>query len=204
MITVIDYGVGNIGSVSNTLKAIGLPFDITADTSRVEDASALLLPGVGAAGVGMNNLQTLGLDRAIQNAVLRGVPLLGICLGMQLLFEKSEEGDVSCLGILKGTVNKFTIERRVPQIGWNAVVPFSSNRAAKKLFKGIPPASPFYFVNSFYCRPENPEIIAATTEYGETFASVIATDTIVATQFHPEKSGKLGFQLLKNFMKGYL
>ncbi len=204
MITVIDYGVGNLGSVANVLTALGQPYEITADPLRVTQATALLLPGVGAAGVGMNNLKARKLDRAIQQAVEKGTPFLGFCLGMQLLFEYSEEADTRCLGILKGSVKKFQKERRIPQIGWNQVVVETSNPYARKLFDGIPENSAFYFVNSYYPVPRDLSVVAATSEYGECFASVVATNTIVATQFHPEKSANVGFQLLKNFMKEYI
>lgn len=204
MITIIDYGVGNIGSVANMLMRLGQTYTISADAKVIESAKALLLPGVGAAGVGMQNLKNRGLDTAIQKAIQNEVPFLGICLGMQLLFGYSEEADTQCLGILKGSVKKFQIERKIPQIGWNQVEPTPTNPYAKNLFQGIPNNSAFYFVNSYYPLPTNPDVTAATTEYGERFASVVATKNIVATQFHPEKSGLVGFRLLQNFMKEYI
>lgn len=204
MITIIDYGVGNIGSVSNTLARLGRPYEISADPAVVSSADVLLLPGVGAAGVGMQNLRNRGLDTAIRQAIQNGKPFLGFCLGMQLLFEYSEEADAPCLGILKGSVKKFQRERKVPQIGWNQVIPVETNPRTRSLFEGIPENSSLYFVNSYYCVPADPSVIAATTEYGETFASVVATNNIVATQFHPEKSGEVGFRLLQNFIKEYV
>ena len=164
----------------------------------IRSAEALILPGVGAAGVGMQNLQERGLVTVIQQYKK---PLLGICLGMQLLFENSEEGNTPCLGFLKGQVKKFQLERRVPQIGWNNV---NISTQKNSLFDGIENNSYFYFVNSYYCVPTETSVIAATTDYGETFASVVATKNVVATQFHPEKSGDIGFRFLQNFINEYL
>lgn len=200
-IVIIDYGVGNIGSVTNMLERLGQLYRVSADASAVTQADALLLPGVGAAGVGMANLRARNLDTAIRQAIARGTPFLGFCLGMQLLFDYSEEADTPCLGILKGRVKKFRMERKVPQIGWNAVTQNETNPIAVRLFADIPSGSEFYFVNSYYPVPEDKRIIAATTQYGETFASAVATKNIFATQFHPEKSGKTGQQLLQNFIK---
>ena len=204
MITVIDYGVGNIGSVANTLTRLGQKYEITSDIQVVEAAEVLLLPGVGSAGTGMKNLRLLGLDTAIRTEIQKSKPFLGICLGMQLLFEYSEEADTECLNILKGNVKKFRKERKVPQIGWNQVIPNNSNPYAKKLFSNIPIGSMFYFVNSYYPVLSDLEISAATTQYGELFSSVVATKNIVVTQFHPEKSGEVGFQLLQNFIKEFI
>lgn len=204
MITVIDYGVGNIGSVSNMLDRLGVDYQVSADPKVLTTTDVLLLPGVGAAGVGMKNLMDRKLDTAIRLAIEKNIPFLGFCLGMQLLFEYSEEADTPCLGILKGSVKKFQKERRIPQIGWNEVAVNASNPYAQKLFEGIPAKSAFYFVHSYYPLPADDLVIAATTEYGEQFTSVVATKNIVATQFHPEKSGVVGFQLLKNFMEEYI
>lgn len=198
MITIIDYGLGNIGSVANTLTRLGQSFQISSDPATIKSADALILPGVGAAGAGMKNLQERGLVEAIQQYKK---PLLGICLGMQLLFEYSEEGNTPCLGILKGMVKKFLVEKKVPQIGWNEVKFVNQKNA---LFQHISNNSYFYFVNSYYCQSADTSVVAATSEYGETFASVIAFNNIVATQFHPEKSGDVGFRLLQNFIKEYI
>ena len=200
MITIIDYGLGNIGSVVNTMTALGVPCVVSSDPFVVGSAAAILLPGVGAAGVGMQNLKARGMDSVIRNQVLRGIPFIGFCLGMQLLFEYSEEADTACLGILKGSVRKFRAEKKVPQIGWNTVNVSESNPYALRLFDGIP-AAEFYFVNSYYPVVENPDMVAATTRYGETFASAVAYKNLFATQFHPEKSGAAGTILLTNFIK---
>ncbi len=186
------------------LDRIGQPYVIGNTPESIMSASALILPGVGAAGVGMEYLKRSGLDAAIKRAIASGTPFLGICLGMQLLFDTSEENGTDCMGILKGSVKKFRIERKVPQIGWNDVIPNRENPNAVKLFTGIPDGSAFYYVNSFYPDPSDSTITAATSVYGETFAAVVATDSIVATQFHPEKSGEVGLKFIKNFMKEYV
>ena len=201
MITVIDYGLGNLASVVNALEKIETPYEVSSSPLMVKQAERLILPGVGAAGQGMNNLKKFNLDKAIIEEVKNGKPILGICLGMQLLFEQSEEGNVSCLGLFKGKVKKFIKERKVPQIGWNNVKFLTSNQEGKSLYKDIPNFSFFYFVNSYYCQPERPSIIAGESNYGEKFASVVVKNNIIGTQFHPEKSGKVGFKLLENFAK---
>lgn len=200
MIVIIDYGIGNLGSVTNTLNRLGIPNQISSDPSVIKAAQALILPGVGAAGQGMKNLIDRNLDKLVIEEISKGKPLLGICLGMQLLFDKSEEDNTTCLGVYKGTVKKFKQERKVPQIGWNNV---SQSRPNNKLFKNIPDNSYFYFVNSYYCAPDDSSIIDGITDYGEKFASVIVKDNAVGVQFHPEKSGQVGFQLLKNFVNYY-
>lgn len=198
MIVIIDYGIGNLASVKNALDKLGVESKISSDSLVIKNADALILPGVGAAGQGMMNLIKKGLDKVIVEEIKNGKPFLGICLGMQLLFEKSEEGNAKCLGILKGSVKKFKKMRKVPQIGWNKV----DIEQRLDLFKGIDDKSYFYFVNSYYCLPKDKKIIAGLTNYGETFASIVMKNNIVGVQFHPEKSGKIGFQLLENFAKG--
>lgn len=204
MITIIDYGVGNLGSICTMLDRIGQRYTIGLSPSDILQADALLLPGVGAAGVGMNNLKENGLDIALKRAIAKSTPFLGICLGMQLLFDFSEENLTACLEIISGSVKKFTVERKVPQIGWNEVTPNQENTYSERLFTGIPKDSAFYYVNSYFPYPANKNLCAATSVYGESFTAVIATDSIVATQFHPEKSGEVGLQFIKNFMKEYV
>jgi len=202
MIAVIDYGIGNLASITNALNRLNIPAVISRSISTIEKADCLILPGVGAAGEGMRNLQKSGLDKVIKKEIIKGKKFLGICLGMQLLFERSEEGNVECLGLLKGRVKKFKRERKVPQIGWNQVrIQNSEFRIQLKLFNKISDNSYFYFVNSFYCTPEDKSLIVGETEYGEKFASVIIKNNIIATQFHPEKSGILGIKLLNNIIK---
>ncbi|RJR14955.1 imidazole glycerol phosphate synthase subunit HisH [Candidatus Microgenomates bacterium] len=203
MIVIIDYGIGNTGSVVNALNKLGIPNRISSDPEVLNSADGLILPGVGNAQQGMENLRRSKLDQVISEAIQKGKPFLGICLGMQLLFETSEEGNTTCLGILKGAVYKFQQERKVPQIGWNEVKAKTGNQS-NRLFFNIPNQSLFYFVNSYYCMPSTNEPIIAKSSYGETFASVVARKNLVATQFHPEKSGRVGFQLLSNFNAYYV
>lgn len=202
MIVVIDYGIGNLGSVVNALDKLGIKNQISSSPSVIKKASALILPGVGAAGQGMKNLKKRNLDKTIVKEIEKGKPFLGICLGMQLLFEESEEGNVECLGIFKGVVKKFVKERKVPQIGWNNIQ--IQNEKFKKMFNKIPNNSYFYFVNSYYCEPTDQSIIIGKTTYGEKFASIVGKNNIVGVQFHPEKSGKVGFTLLQNFIRIYV
>jgi imidazole glycerol-phosphate synthase subunit HisH len=199
-ITIIDYGLGNLASVANALEKLGISYEISGDPDVIKKATALILPGVGAAGQGMKNLKKRKLDKVLIEEIKKGKPFLGICLGMQLLFEKSEEGNVKCLGIFDGIVKKFRKMRKVPQIGWNNIEIKEKN----KLFKNVPNKSYVYYVNSFYCSPDDKTVIAGQTNYGETFASIVAKDNVVGMQFHPEKSGTVGFNLLNNFITYYV
>ncbi len=197
MIVIIDYGVGNLASVKNALDKLGVKSEISSDPKIIKKAKALILPGVGAAGQVMKNLAVNSLDKVIIEEIKKEKSVLGICLGMQLLFEKSEEGNVNCLGILRGSVKKFKKMKKVPQIGWNQI----EIKQRLSLFKEVVDKSYFYFVNSFYCLPKDKEIIAGVTSYGEKFASVIVKSNIFGVQFHPEKSGTTGFKLLENFVE---
>lgn len=202
MIIIIDYGLGNLGSVKNTLDRLEINSVISGDPSVLEKAKALILPGVGAAGAGMNNLKRRKLIEVITDKIQKGTMFIGICLGMQLLFEQSEEGNVKCLGLIKGTVKKFTGKLKIPQIGWNQVKIQKSKY--KNILIGIPDKSYFYFVNSYYCVPTDKSIIAGESYYGERFASILVKNNIVATQFHPEKSADNGSILLKNIIRNYV
>ncbi len=206
MITIIDYGLGNLASVVNALKKLGIPFEISREVDVIKNAKVLILPGVGAAGQGMENLKAGQMDKVIIEQNKKGTPILGICLGMQLLFSSSEEGNVNCLGLIEGDVKKFSTGLKVPQIGWNQLRYQNSNikdqkqkLKIKKLFNKINDYSYFYFVNSYYCGPDDKSIIAAATDYGGEFCSVVIKNNIIGVQFHPEKSGGTGLQLLKNF-----
>jgi len=199
MIVIIDYGLGNLASVKNALDKLGIKNKISGNFSVIKKAQALILPGVGAAGQGMKNLKSMGLDRVIIEEIEKGKPFLGICLGMQLLFEKSEEDNVNCLGILKGQVKRFKRMRKIPQIGWNQI----DIKQKSNLFNNIENKSYYYFVNSFYCAPKE-KITTGSTNYGEAFTSVVEKKNIIGVQFHPEKSGKIGFKLLRNFMNYYV
>lgn len=204
MIVVIDYGIGNTGSVVNALNKLGISNKISSNPVVIKKANGLIFPGVGAAGQGMKNLKKRNLDNLIIDEIKKGKPFLGICLGMQLLFEESEEGDVRCLGVFKGKVKKFKKEKKIPQIGWNSVRFNKTNNNTDKLFRNIPNNSFYYFVNSYYCVSKDKSIIAGVSTYGEKFVSVIAQKNVVGVQFHPEKSGKVGFTLLKDFIKNYV
>lgn len=194
MITVIDYGLGNLASVANALKQLEIPYQISGNLEVLKNSKVLILPGVGAAGQGMENLKVKGLDKVVTEQVKKDIPILGVCLGMQLLLSKSEEGSVECLGLIKGEVKKFNTDLKIPQIGWNQVE--SKNNSI--LLKGIS-NSYFYFVNSYYCDPREENTTKGVTDYEAQFCSVMEKDNLYGVQFHPEKSGDAGLQLLKNF-----
>ncbi len=195
-ITIIDYGVGNLASVDNALEKLGIAHEISGDPEAIMSAQALILPGVGAAGQGMENLKSRGLDNLIVERVKAGVPILGLCLGMQLLMDLSEENEkVECLSLISGTAKKFHTKLKVPQMGWNQVEVLPNS----KLLKSIPSGSYFYFVHSYYCEPQDKNVIKGITDYDVEFCSVIEQDNIYGTQFHPEKSSDHGLQLLRNF-----
>ena len=201
MIALIDYGAGNLRSVHKALKHLGAEVRLVTQPDQMKGARAVVLPGVGAFDDCLNALRRQSLLDACREAIQSGLPFLGICVGYQALFERSEEFN-SCaagLGVFAGKVVRFT-ERpglKIPQIGWNQVEP---TRPACPLFRDIPPGSHFYFVHSFYPQPADQSIIAAETEYGDRFASAIWKDNVFATQFHPEKSQTAGLQLLRNFV----
>jgi len=197
MIVIIDYGLGNLTSVANALNKLSIPCQISDNAEVIRQSSGLILPGVGAAGEGMKNLKTRKLDREITDQVAQGKPLLGICLGMQLLFSSSDEGNVDCLNIVKGKVKKFETKLKVPQIGWNQVKVDSKS----KLLAEIKDESYFYFVHSYYCDPQDKTITTGTTNYDQDFSSVLETNNVFGVQFHPEKSGEAGLQILQNFGK---
>lgn len=202
MIAIIDYGLGNLTSVKNALDKIGVSSIISNDPKIIRSAKGIILPGVGAAPDGMKNLKAKGLDKVIKEEVKKGKPFLGLCLGMQLLFDFSEEGNTKCLGIIPGKVKLFRVNLKVPQIGWNDVRKKGKGKRKKEdLFKNIPNKSYFYFVHSYYSKPFDKSIIIGETEYGINFCSVLKDKNIFATQFHPEKSGEVGLKLLENFAK---
>lgn len=197
MIIIIDYGIGNLGSVKNTLDKLGINSVISDSKTIIEKASGLILPGVGAASEGMKNLRKRKLATLLIKEIQKGTPFLGICLGMQLLFSYSEEGNTKCLNIIRGSVKKFKSNLKIPQIGWNSV-------RLKNHLLNISNNSPFYFVNSYYCIPKDKSLVAGQTDYGETFCSILVKNNIVATQFHPEKSGAVGQQFIINWYKQYV
>jgi len=200
MIAIVDYRAGNLTSVLRAVRHLGHPATITDDPEAVRSAERVILPGVGAAGETMANLGRLGLDRVLREDVFgAGKPFLGICIGIQVVFERSEENHTACLGLLRGEVRRFPHGGglKVPQIGWNQVRQVRPH----PLFDGVPDGAEFYFVNSYYPVPAEQEAVLATTEYGVTFASVVGRGSLVATQFHLEKSGRVGLKMLDNFCR---
>lgn len=203
MIAIIDYDAGNLTSVRRALSHLGHDSLITNDPEQILAAERVIFPGVGAAGKAMLDLKRLNMDKALFAAREAGKPILGICLGTQIILERSEENDTACIGLLKGEVRRFpdalTEERgrtlKVPHMGWNGV----ALKRPHVLFRGIEPDSEFYFVHSYYPAPENPANVLGKTLYGISFASVLSSGNLVAVQFHPEKSGKPGLRLLANF-----
>lgn len=205
MIAILDYKAGNLTSVKRALDHLGFSCRITNSPEEIRKADRVVFPGVGAAGKSMENLGQLGLDTLIKELFLARVPLLCICVGLQVLFDLSEENLTRCLGILPGEVRRFpekmVSERgdflKIPHMGWNEVK-FCQDHP---VVEGIPAGSEFYFVHSYYPRPGSDDIRLGTTEYGITFTSAVALQNLVAVQFHPEKSGKPGLKLLDNFCR---
>jgi glutamine amidotransferase len=196
MIDVIDYRAGNSPSVIYALERLGLPCRLVAKPEEVAESERLVLPGVGAAAATLASLRESDLlDTLTQRVEGDRAPFLGICIGLQILFEHSEEGDTPCLGLLPGRVRRFPVGRRVPQIGWNEVRFTRWHPVTARL----PDSGHFYFVNSYYADPRDGADALARTEYGVEFASVVARDNIIATQFHAEKSGPLGLRVLEQF-----
>jgi imidazole glycerol phosphate synthase glutamine amidotransferase subunit len=192
MITVVDYGMGNLRNVRRAFESLGEEVLITSSAAAIEDAGTLVLPGVGAFGEAVRRIDALGLRKPLMQYAAQARPLLGICLGMQLLFEESEESPgAEGLGIFKGTVKRFMQGLHVPQIGWNDVVPTKPSR----LFPDG--AGVFYFVHSFYA--PGSEWTVATTQYGITFSAAVQKEDVYGVQFHPEKSQNAGLHLLKSF-----
>jgi glutamine amidotransferase len=199
-IAVINYGAGNLPNVVRALRHVGADLVVTADPEVVLAAPAVVLPGVGATADTMRSLRELGLAAVIPAVIAAGRPFLGICVGMQVLLGSSTEfGDHPCLDVVGGVVRRLPDSAgKVPQIGWNQVC-LDPAHAASPLFAGIPDGSDFYFVHSFYCDVADPTLVAARTSYGLDFPSIIARGSLAAVQFHPEKSGRRGLQLLRNF-----
>lgn len=200
MIAIIDYGAGNLQSVKKALDYLGEPNLITAKSSEIEAADALILPGVGSFGDAMQSLTDSGLLETVRAAALSDTPFLGICLGLQLLFPESEESKgVKGLGVLPGKIIKFPGDMglKIPQIGWNSI----NIREGCKLYAGVPQNAYVYFVHSYYLQAADPEVVAAKAEYGVTFHASVADKAhrLYATQFHPEKSGAVGLRILRNF-----
>ena len=208
MIAVIDYDMGNVGSILNMLRKLGVSAKLTHDPVDLAQASALILPGVGAFDQGVRNLQAYGLIDVLNDLVIsKGRPILGICLGMQLLTDGSEEGTLPGLGWIEAHTRRFQLTERfpalkVPHMGWNYVVPQprpSAEASPASLFHGLERDARFYFVHSYYVDCVHPEDILATAHYGLDFAAAVQRGVIFGTQFHPEKSHRYGLQLMRNF-----
>lgn len=196
MIAIIDYGMGNLRSVQKGFERVGVEVKIVREPEAVDRAGGVVLPGVGAFADAMGNLKRTGLDLAVKRAVGDGRPFLGICLGLQLMFEASEEwGHSEGLGIFPGMVRRLPEGLKVPHMGWNQV----QFREESPLFEGVPDNSAFYFVHSYYVDPEGDAIKTGVTDYGIEFTSAVGQNNVFAIQFHPEKSSALGLRILRNF-----
>ena len=198
VIVIIDYQAGNLTSVVRSLKALGVEGTVTQDPAVVAQASRVIFPGVGAAGKAMGTLRELGLDQALREILARRIPILGICLGAQIILEHSEENDTACLGLLPGRTRALPRGEglKIPHMGWNRVRFLSGH----PVFKGLPVGAEYYFVHGFYPAPAESALVLGVTDYGIEFPSAIGQRNIVATQFHPEKSGRFGLQILENFL----
>lgn len=198
MIAVIDYGAGNLRSVVNAIGRIGYRANVTSKPEEILQAGAVFLPGVGAAGDTMTGLRQLGLIDTIRRLVSEDRPLFGICIGLQILFTGTEEGGwYECLNIIPGRVKKLPPGLKIPHMGWNQV----KQKQKHPVFEGIPDEANFYFVHSYYGDPEDKTAVAAETDYGIPFCSAVTRGNLVATQFHPEKSGEMGLRIYENFIR---
>lgn len=199
-IAIIDYGMGNLRSVQKGFERVGVPAAVTRDVEHIEKAPGVVLPGVGAFGACMDDLRRFGLVESVRRVIRKGTPFLGICLGLQLLFDESEEfGPVAGLGVFRGRCVRFRNTSdpsfRIPHMGWNQL----EKRRPVPHLDGIADGTFFYFVHSYFVVPEDPAVIATTTTYGGEFVSSIACDNVFACQFHPEKSQSAGLKVLENF-----
>ena len=201
-IAIIDYKAGNLRSVQKALEECGASARITADAKDIIAADGVVFPGQGACDASMLSIRERGLFEIIRHSIDSGKPFLGVCLGLQLLLESSEEGEEPCLAILKGSTKRLPPEKtervglKIPHMGWNSV----SLSIQHPVFEGIPNDSYFYFVHSYYADPEDKDIVAGVTNYGIDFCSAVAWDNVAAVQFHPEKSGAVGLRLYRNFL----
>lgn len=195
-IAIIDYGVGNLRSVEKAFTSQGIDAIVTSDEQILRKADKLVLPGVGAFAACMDGLRKHNFDRLVIEAAQSGKPIIGLCVGLQMMFDEGHEfGIHKGLGLLPGKVVRFPEGIHVPHIGWNQV----EFKQDHPIFRGLPENPFFYFVHSYYCVPDDPTCILGETDYGQTYASICGRDNIVGVQFHPEKSQGMGLQLLKNF-----
>jgi len=198
VIVIVDYGAGNLRSVANAVAKLGYQARLTSSPVEVLNAQAVILPGVGAAADTMKNLKALGLTGPLRQLITKGRPFLGVCMGLQILFTGTEEGGWhECLGVIPGRVRRLPSGLKIPHMGWNQVKQMTSH----PVFDGIPDEANFYFVHSYYVEPDDKSLVAGETDYGIPLCSVIARENIIATQFHPEKSGEFGLRMYDNFLK---
>ena len=195
-IAIVDYQAGNLRSVQKALEVSGGHTKITSDAPDIESADALVFPGQGACDSSMRELRMRSLVDPIRRFIASGKPFLGVCLGLQLLLDESEEGSEPCLGVLSGRVRRLPSGAKIPHMGWNQV----QFRGEHPVLDGIPNGSHFYFVHSYYADPEDEGVVVGTTHYGTEFCSAAAWDNVVAVQFHPEKSGAIGLRLYRSFV----
>ncbi len=198
MIAIIDYGAGNLRSVANAISSLGYEPRITGNPGELSDARLVILPGVSAAAYAMENLKRRGMVEPVCRLIAERRPFLGVCIGLQILFTGTEEGGWhDCLDVIPGRVKRLPAGLKVPHMGWNQV----KQKFSHPVFEGIPDGANFYFVHSYYGEPEDKSQVAGETEYGIPICSVIARDNLVATQFHPEKSGEVGLRIYDNFIR---
>ncbi len=198
MVVIIDYGAGNLHSVINAVTFLGYQPKVTSSPEDVLNARAVILPGVGAAGDTMANLKKFKLEKAIRQVITADRPFLGICLGLQVLFTRTEEdGGLDCLNIFPGQVKMLPASQKIPHMGWNQV----KLKQDLPLFDGIPDSSNFYFVHSYHAVPDDKTLVAGETDYGTSLCSMISRGNLVGVQFHPEKSGDYGLRFYDNFLK---
>ena len=195
LIAVVDYGAGNLRSVAKALEGLNFRVTVTDDAADLNKADGVVFPGQGIAGPAMERLRSAGMKSALQDLIATDKPFFGVCLGLQLLFDHSEEGDAECLGLIPGQNVRFSHDLTVPHMGWNNVDFVQDHPAAAN----IPPSYQFYFVHSYYVRPASDDMTLGVTDYGGPFASVVARGKLIATQFHPEKSGRPGLALYRDF-----
>jgi glutamine amidotransferase len=198
-VAVVDYGMGNLYSVCNSFKSIGIRADIIGSPKNLSAYDKLILPGVGAFGDAMKELKKRGFVAPIKDFVHKGKPFLGICLGMQLLFDKSDEsGGGAGLGLIPGAVKKFSSKLKCPHMGWNQI---DMKKSGRMLFRGLKSSIYTYFCHSYYVRPKDRSLVIGETQYGVKFASIVKLGNIYGMQFHPEKSQEAGLKLLENFIR---
>ena len=198
MTVIVDYDAGNLRSVQRACAEIGVDAEITSDPSRIRLAERIIFPGVGHAGAAMRSIQASGIDQAILDAFAKGIPILGICIGLQISLNRSEEGNVETLGLIPGQVRRFRMhntELKVPHMGWNDVQITQSH----PILSHVQPGDEFYFVHAYYPEPDNEACVYASADYESTFCCALGAKNFFGTQFHPEKSGRVGLELIRNF-----